>query len=97
MITHSMRWFLPGLLSLALSVAHAIAGPDEWQKHMDAAVEAFVASDYAEAGKQYEAAVNEAEAFGADDPRLAESLNGLAVVYREQGASVKSVSLSLDI
>ena len=28
---------------------------------MDVAVEAFVASDYAEAGKQYEAAVNEAE------------------------------------
>ncbi len=52
MITQNMRWFLPGLLCLALSVAHAIAGPDDWQKHMDAAVEAFVASDYAEAGKQ---------------------------------------------
>ena len=69
-------------MCLALASAHAIAGTDDWQEHMDAAVEAFVASDYAEAGKQYEAAVNEAEAFGADDPRLAESLNGLAVVYR---------------
>ncbi len=72
-------------MCLALSSAHATAGTDDWQKHMDAAVEAFVASDYAEAGKQYEAAVNEAEAFGADDTRLAESLNGLAVVYRDQG------------
>ncbi len=33
MITQNRRWFLPGLLCLALSVAHAIAGPDEWQKH----------------------------------------------------------------
>jgi len=49
---------------------------------MDAAVEAFVDGDYAEAGQRFEAAVNEAESFGADDPRLAESLNGLGVVYR---------------
>ncbi len=60
---------------------------------MDAAVEAFVASDYAEAGKQYEAAVNEAEEFGADDSRLAESLNALGVVYREQGRYTESESL----
>ncbi len=78
-IKHKAKLCLASLICLVLSSAHAIAGPDEWQKHMDAAVEAFVASDYAEAGKQYEAAVNEAEAFGADDPRLAESLNGLAV------------------
>jgi tetratricopeptide (TPR) repeat protein len=79
------KFCLAGLTCLFLSSMHAIAGPDEWQKHMDAAVEAFVASDYAEAGEHYKAAVNEAEEFGADDPRLAESLNGLAVAYREQG------------
>ena len=85
MIALKSRWILPGLLWLALSFPHALAGADEWQKYMDAAAEAFVAPDYAEAGKHYESAVKEAEVFGTDDPRLAESLNGLGVVYRKQG------------
>ncbi len=85
MIALKTRWILAGLLSLSFWSAFAWAGAEEWQSHMDAGVEAYVDGDHAEAGKQFGAAVNEAEAFGADDPRLAESLNGLAVVYREQG------------
>ncbi len=85
MIALKARWILAGLLPLSFWSAFAWAGAEDWQSHMDAGIEAYVDGDHAEAGKQYRAAVNEAEAFGADDPRLAESLNGLAVTYREQG------------
>ena len=61
------------------------SGQSSWQSDMDAGVEAYVEGDYAEAGKQFEAAANLAEAFGQGDPRLATSLNGLAEVYRAQG------------
>ncbi len=68
--------YLAGLM--CLYSAHVIAGPDEWQMHMDAALEAFVASDYSKAAKHYEAAVREALNLGEHDARLAESLNSLA-------------------
>lgn len=82
MINLNARWLVVGLFSVALLSVQAWAGPEQWQNHMDAAVEAFVDGDYAEAAQRFEAAVNEAESFDADDPRLAESLNGLGVVYR---------------
>ena len=37
MIALKSRWILPGLLWLAFSATHAVAGPDEWQKHMNSA------------------------------------------------------------
>ncbi len=69
MTIHNTRWLLGGLLSLALLSVQAWAGAEQWQSHTDAAVAAYVDGDYAEAGQRFEAAVNEAEAFGADDPR----------------------------
>ncbi len=75
MIALKARWILAGLLSLSFWSAFAWAGAEEWQSHMDAGVEAYVDGDHAEAGKQYGAAVNEAEAFGADDPRLSAQAN----------------------
>ena len=85
MITLIARWLVLGLASLILLSVQTSAGIEQWQSHMDAAVEAFVDGDYAEAGQRFEAAVNEAETFGVGDPRLAHSLNGLAAAYRAQG------------
>ena len=81
---HKSKLCLASLICLFLSSAHALAGLNEWQKHMDAAVEAFGASDYAKAEQHYEDAVSEGE-DEPDELRLAESLNGLGVTYREQG------------
>ncbi len=78
MITNMTRWLLAGLVCLALWSAHASAHDRAWQSYIDAAVEAYVEGDYAEARKQFERAVKTAEAFGLEDPRLATSLNGLA-------------------
>ena len=85
MTTQRSKWFLAGLLCLALWSAHASAHDGTWQSYIDGAVEAYVEGDYAEARKQFERAVKTAEAFGSEDPRLATSLNGLAETYRAQG------------
>ncbi len=57
----------------------------QWDDHMDAGFKAYVQGNYAEAEKQLAAALGLAERFGPEDPRLAQSLNILAVVYRAQG------------
>ena len=64
---------------------HPSAQEGRWQAHMDAGIDAYVDGDYAEAAQQFATAVGKAEAFGEDDPRLAQSLNGQAEVYRAQG------------
>ena len=69
------------------------SGQSSWQSDMDAGVEAYVEGDYAEAGKQFAAAVKVAEAFGQEDPRLPTSLNGLAEVYRAQGKYAEAEAL----
>ncbi len=55
------------------------------ESYITAAQQAYQQADYAEAEKQLEAALKEAEAFGPDDVRLAASLNNLAELYRAQG------------
>ena len=57
----------------------------EWESYITAAQQAYQQADYAEAEKQLEAALKEAEAFGPDDVRLATSLNNLALLYKAQG------------
>ncbi len=79
--------------SLTLSVlavlwlwpATALAQIEQWQGHMDAGAQAYQQGNYPEAEKQFNAAVKEAEGFGAQDPRLATTLNYLAGLYRTQG------------
>ncbi len=93
MTTQRSKWFLAGLLCLVLWPTHASAHDKTWQSYMDAAVEAYVEGDYAEAGRQFEAAVKTAEAFGSEDPRLATSLNGLAEAYRAQGRHAEAEPL----
>ncbi len=73
---------LAGTLTLGLA---CVAQEATWETHMEAGAEAFQQGDHAEAERQLAVAVEHAEEFGADDPRLALSLNNLAVVYRSQG------------
>ena len=79
------RWLLAGVLSLLLWPACTLGQETAWQRYMEAAGEAYQQGNYVEAEKQSLAAVQEAEKFGPDDLRLAQSLNNLAVLYRDQG------------
>ncbi len=51
---------------------------------MGAGTKAYQQGNDPEAEKQWSAALNEAERFGPQDPRLATSLNNLAGLYRAQ-------------
>ncbi len=85
MITHKTKWLLVGLVCLALWPAHAFAQGGQWNTLNAAGIEAYQRGDYAEAEKQWSAALKEAEGFGPQDPRLATSLKDLAGLYHDQG------------
>jgi tetratricopeptide (TPR) repeat protein len=57
---------------------------DRWRIQHDNAAAALQQGRYPEAASLFLAAVQQAEKFGSEDVRLAESLNGLAQVYRYQ-------------
>ncbi len=74
-----MRW-LAGIRVLALAAAAAFplaAQPSPWKAAMEAGKTAYEQGRYAEAEKNLKAALLEAESFGAQDPRLAETLDQL--------------------
>ncbi len=77
MITHKTKWWLVGLVCLALWPTHASAQGGLWETYMAAGDKAYHKGNYLEAVKQWVAAVKEAERFGPQDPRLARSLNVL--------------------
>ncbi len=82
MITHKTRWFLVGLVCLALAaVAYVFLQVGPWETYMAAGDKAYQQGNYPEAEKQLGAALKEAEGFGPQDPRLATSLNDLGEVY----------------
>lgn len=56
-----------------------------WEFHMEDGQSAYDRGDYREAGKQYKAALRDAESFAPDDPRWAKNLNNLGEVFRSQG------------
>ena len=75
-------WLLLGILCLA---SFAVAQETAWERYMKAGMEAYEQGKYAEAEKQLLTALKEAEEFGEQDRRVAQSLGGLGVVYRAQG------------
>ncbi len=89
MTTTKTRWLIVGLACLALWPtlwpAHVLAQGGQWQSYEEAGVTAYLQGDYAESERQFVAAVRAAKGFGPQDPRLAQSLNGLAELYRVQG------------
>ena len=79
------RWLLVGLLGLGLwPMVAASAQETRWDNLNKAATEAYQRADYAKAEKLLLAALQEAEKFGEQDPRLATSLNNLALFYKTQ-------------
>lgn len=88
MTTTKQNWLLVGLVligGIALWLMYAPNQGANWESYITAAQQAYQQADYAEAEKQLEAALKEAEAFGPGDVRLATSLNNLALLYKAQG------------
>ena len=78
--------FLPG--PLVLEIGLSTSGPSplrSWEEYNAAGAEALEQGNYAEAERQFLAAVQESENFAPQDPVLAMSLNNLAEAYRAQG------------
>jgi tetratricopeptide (TPR) repeat protein len=86
---------LKGLKPGAVSAVTRVAGgfvllkqttpeEDRWRVQQDNAAAALQQGRYSEAASGFLAAVQQAQQFGTQDVRLAESLNGLAQVYRYQ-------------
>ncbi len=94
MTIHKANWLLVGLVCLALWPAHGLAQGGQWESYITAGQQAYQQADYAEAEKQFEAALKEAEAFGPDDVRLATSFDNLATIYRAQGKFGKAEPLA---
>ena len=75
-------------------VVNAAAGNDEtWEKHIELGQKAREAQQLGEAEKQFKAAVQEAQNAGGKGLPLAESLSGLAAVYRDENKYAKSEAL----
>ncbi len=74
-----------GTLGLALWSSAAFGQGVLWDTYMEAGEQAYGQGRYAEAEKALQAALTEAEHFGPQDPRLAASLNNLALLYHAQG------------
>jgi len=79
------RWLLVGLLCLTLWPATVTPQETQWDNLNSAAVDAYQQAVYAKAEKLLLAALKVAKKFGAQDPRLATSLNNLAALYHTQG------------
>ena len=88
MSTHT-RLSLLGVLCVMLVSAPFIVwgqtGDPPWETYNQAGRDAYEQGNYAEAEKQWVAALQEAEKFGPEDSRLATSLNSLANLYWDQG------------
>ncbi len=85
MISTKSVGVLAGLLCLLLWPAYAVAQQADWERYMRAGEAAYHQGNYPEAVKQTKAALSAAEAFGPNDPRLATTLNNLALFYNTQG------------
>ena len=93
----AIRFRLVGILCLMLVSAPFIVwgqtGSSPWESDIQAGEAAYEQGNYAEAEKQFLAALQEAENFGPEDPRLASSLNELVALYRAQGKDAKAEPL----
>jgi len=79
------KWLVLGLLGVALWLVQAPGDGERWEGLRDEGAEAYLRGDYAEAEVKSAAALELAETFESDDPRLATSLGNLATLYQAQG------------
>ena len=84
MTLNKTRWLLVSLVCLVLWPTAALAQGGPWEIYSAAGVAAYQRGNYAEAEKQFKAALKTAEAFAPQAPRLATSLNNLAAFYHDQ-------------
>jgi len=87
----ALKGLKPGAVSAVTQVGgrfvllkRTTAEEDHWRSQHDNAADALQQGRYSEAASLFLDAVQQAEKFGTQDVRLAESLNGLAQVYRYQ-------------
>ncbi len=85
-----LSWSLCFALSLGLDCwAFEEGSPSNreslWQEFMNQGKQHREQRRFADAEKDYRAAVSAAQQFGSEDPRHAASLNGLATTYHQQG------------
>ncbi len=68
------RWLLVGVVCLTFGLALASAQQTAWENYLEAGQKAYEQGDYPEARRVFSAALEEADKFGPDDPRVAISL-----------------------
>jgi tetratricopeptide (TPR) repeat protein len=86
MSTRLANVYFPRLLLLAAAVIGAAPAQDAasaWQDFYIRAQHAAGSHDYAAAEQAFRQALHEAERFGANDSRVASTLNGLGLVYKD--------------
>jgi len=88
-----LRGLIVGLLVLPFSFAVVSCQGNRWDKYLADGAKAFEQHRYDEAEKWLKAALNEAEGFGSNDPRLATTLDDLAEVYHAQGKDAEAEPL----
>ncbi len=79
------QWLMAGLLGLALWPAGCSTDEGRWERLTADSQTAYQAGRYVEGRELLLAALQEAEKFGEQDPRLASSLNDLAGLHRDAG------------
>src|SRR5437763_281214 len=62
-----------------------VHGQTAWEQHLIEGRKLRAQGLYAQAEKEYLAALDEASVFGQQDPRLARTTNNLAGLYQDQG------------
>jgi tetratricopeptide (TPR) repeat protein len=88
-----LRGLIVGLLVLPFSFAVVSCQGNRWDKYLADGAKAFEQHRYDEAETWLKAALNEAEGFGSNDPRLATTLDDLAEVYHAQGKDAEAEPL----
>ncbi len=91
MSTH-IRLSLLGVLCLVLVSTQAPAQDTLWERYYTAGRKAYRQGRVAEAEKQLLAALQEAEKFVPEDPRLVRNLNSLATLYIKLGNYAEAVT-----
>lgn len=82
---------LSGVISLNLAAAQSSVNPIQnqnpavWQQLMDRGMTAYTQHLYQKAEQLLSQALQYAEAFGVDDPRVADSANNLGASYYAEG------------
>ena len=80
----NLRFRLIATLCVLLASVAASAFEKTWDDYMEAGRQALQQRQYAEAGKHFKSALQEAEKFEALDPRRAATLDSLASSYHSQ-------------